>query len=49
MDFLVDLIATVIAEAGLEFGLAGLCKLPRLAKDLRTDSVQTLFSRQSLD
>ncbi len=49
MDFFVDLLATLVAEAGLEFGLTALFKLPRIAADLRTDSVQTLFSRHPLD
>lgn len=49
MDFLVDLLATLIAEAGLEFGLAAFFKLSHVAIDLRTDSVQTLFSRHRLD
>ena len=49
MDFFVDLLTTMVAEVGLEFGLTALFKLPRIAAGLRTDALQTLFSRHTLD
>ncbi len=49
MDFFVDLQATLVAEVGLEFGLIAFFKLPRIAADLRTESLQTLFSCHPLD
>ena len=49
MDFLLDLVCTLVADAGLELSLKAMFALPGVVRDLRSDEVECLFSKRCLD
>lgn len=48
MEFFLEVLCDLAEEALLELGLKALFHLPSFVAGLRTDSVQTLFSRHRL-
>ena len=49
MEFVLELVADLVAEEGFPLLVYGVFKIPGLVRDLWSDSLQTVFSRQRLD